>query len=62
MCEYCGCQALRSIEELTREHDAVPDLVGDASCRTSPVRTRAAVSASEDQSVLDLARPTALTV
>lgn len=22
MCEYCGCQAIRSIEELTREHDA----------------------------------------
>lgn len=22
MCEYCGCQAIRSVEELTREHDA----------------------------------------
>ena len=22
MCEYCGCQAIGSIEELTREHDA----------------------------------------
>ncbi|MFA3878061.1 hemerythrin domain-containing protein [Streptomyces sp. MMCC 100] len=23
MCEYCGCQSLTSIDELTREHDAV---------------------------------------
>ena len=23
MCEYCGCQALVAIEELTREHDLV---------------------------------------
>ncbi|MFH8443044.1 hypothetical protein ACH4D3_17655 [Streptomyces sp. NPDC018026] len=23
MCEYCGCQSLTSIAELTREHDAV---------------------------------------
>lgn len=22
MCEYCGCQAIQSIDELTREHDA----------------------------------------
>lgn len=22
MCEYCGCQAIRSVDELTREHDA----------------------------------------
>lgn len=30
MCQYCGCQALRCIEELTREHDAVLDLVRTA--------------------------------
>jgi hemerythrin-like domain-containing protein len=30
MCEYCGCQALRSIEELTREHDVVLDHVRTA--------------------------------
>ncbi|WP_433501217.1 hemerythrin domain-containing protein [Sphaerimonospora sp. CA-214678] len=29
MCEYCGCQALATIDELTREHDAVVDLIGD---------------------------------
>jgi hypothetical protein len=23
MCEHCGCQALQTIDELTREHDAV---------------------------------------
>ncbi len=28
MCEYCGCQALATIDELTREHDAVVDLIG----------------------------------
>ncbi|MBP2706767.1 hemerythrin domain-containing protein [Microbispora sp. RL4-1S] len=30
MCEYCGCQALTVIDELTREHDVVVDLIGDA--------------------------------
>ncbi|WP_330292388.1 hemerythrin domain-containing protein [Streptomyces sp. NBC_00576] len=29
MCEYCGCQALPQIAELTREHDQVVNLVGD---------------------------------
>ena len=28
MCEYCGCQSLNSIDELTREHDAVVNLIG----------------------------------
>lgn len=27
MCEYCGCQAIRSVDELTREHDAALDHV-----------------------------------
>jgi hemerythrin-like domain-containing protein len=27
MCEYCGCQSLTTIDDLTREHDAVVDLV-----------------------------------
>lgn len=31
MCEYCGCQAIRSIEQLTAEHDAVRALLRDAS-------------------------------
>lgn len=28
MCEYCGCQQITTIAELTREHDAVVELVG----------------------------------
>lgn len=27
MCEYCGCQSLASIDELTREHDEVIRLI-----------------------------------
>ncbi|GAA0933047.1 hemerythrin domain-containing protein [Streptomyces thermoalcalitolerans] len=28
MCEYCGCQSLASIDELTREHETLVNLVG----------------------------------
>ncbi|MFS4108203.1 hemerythrin domain-containing protein [Streptomyces sp. PD-S100-1] len=28
MCEYCGCQALESIDQLTSEHDTVVNLIG----------------------------------
>ena len=30
MCEYCGCQALDAIAELTAEHDLVVNLSGEA--------------------------------
>jgi hemerythrin-like domain-containing protein len=30
VCEYCGCQALAPIEELTREHDSVLGLISQA--------------------------------
>ena len=30
MCEYCGCQAVTAIDDLTREHDLVVNLIGDA--------------------------------
>jgi hemerythrin-like domain-containing protein len=30
MCEYCGCQAVAAIDELTREHDFVVTLVSRA--------------------------------
>jgi len=30
VCEYCGCQALDAIAELTAEHDAVVELGGQA--------------------------------
>jgi Hemerythrin HHE cation binding domain len=29
VCEYCGCQALAAIDELTREHDVVVNLIGE---------------------------------
>jgi iron-sulfur cluster repair protein YtfE (RIC family) len=29
VCEYCGCQALATIDELTREHDLVAGLLSD---------------------------------
>ena len=29
MCEYCGCQAVTAIDDLTREHDMVVNLVGE---------------------------------
>jgi hemerythrin-like domain-containing protein len=29
MCEYCGCQSVTAIDELTREHDMVVNMIGD---------------------------------
>jgi hemerythrin-like domain-containing protein len=29
MCEYCGCRAVTAIDDLTREHDLVVNLVGE---------------------------------
>jgi len=29
MCEYCGCQEITAIDELTREHDLVVAMIGD---------------------------------
>ncbi|HEX5199095.1 MAG TPA: hemerythrin domain-containing protein [Actinoplanes sp.] len=29
MCEYCGCQAVSAIDQLTREHDVVVGMIGD---------------------------------
>jgi hemerythrin-like domain-containing protein len=28
MCEYCGCQSVTAIDELTREHDMVVTMIG----------------------------------
>lgn len=54
MCEYCGCQSLETIDELTREHDEVVRLIshlrtahGDADV------TRMARIAREIAAVLD---------
>lgn len=52
MCEYCGCQSLTAIDELTREHDAVVDMIalvraaredGDVSRMAEVAREMAAV-------------------
>jgi hypothetical protein len=46
MCEYCGCQALDAIAELTREHDQVVDLIGAVrSAHTAQDVERMAVAA-----------------
>lgn len=47
MCEYCGCQNLATIDELTREHDLVINLIGEA---------RAAHAVSDTARMASLAR------
>ena len=47
MCEYCGCQALGTIEELTREHDVVINLMGEV---------RAAHARADTAQMAELAR------
>ena len=47
MCEYCGCQALASIDELTREHDLVVSLIS---------QVRSASAASDIPRMAELAR------
>ena len=47
MCEYCGCQAVTAIAELTREHDQVVAMIGEA---------RAAHAAGDIATLAGLAR------
>jgi hemerythrin-like domain-containing protein len=47
MCEYCGCQALTAIDELTREHDLVVRLIS---------QVRSAAAASDTPRMAQLAR------
>jgi hemerythrin-like domain-containing protein len=47
MCEYCGCQAVTAIDDLTREHDLVVNLVGEV---------RAAHAATDTARMAELAR------
>lgn len=47
MCEYCGCQSLAAIAELTEEHEAVVNLIGQA---------RAARSAGNIDRLAEVAR------
>jgi hypothetical protein len=47
MCEYCGCQAVTAIDDLTREHDLVVNLIG---------KVRAAHAAADTARMAELAR------
>jgi hemerythrin-like domain-containing protein len=47
MCEYCGCQAVTAIDDLTREHDLVVNLIGDV---------RAAHAGADTARMAELAR------
>ncbi|MFD6229683.1 hemerythrin domain-containing protein [Streptomyces sp. NPDC060232] len=53
MCEYCGCQALATIDELTREHEEVVALISQVrDARRDGAVTRMAELAREIASVL----------
>ncbi|MEU1810675.1 hemerythrin domain-containing protein [Micromonospora aurantiaca (nom. illeg.)] len=47
MCEYCGCRSVTAIDQLTREHDTVVNLIGDV---------RAAHAAGDAVRMAELAR------
>ncbi|MEU5608266.1 hemerythrin domain-containing protein [Streptomyces sparsogenes] len=54
MCEYCGCQSLTTIDELTREHDEVVRLIGHLrTARQKGSAARMAEIAREIARVLD---------
>ncbi|HVB41936.1 MAG TPA: hemerythrin domain-containing protein [Streptosporangiaceae bacterium] len=50
MCEYCGCQSLAAIDELTREHELVVNLMSEV---------RAAHSSADTARMSELARQVA---
>ncbi|MFE0965480.1 hemerythrin domain-containing protein [Streptomyces fungicidicus] len=53
MCEYCGCQALDAIDELTREHERVVNLISHVrDARRDGAIARMAELAREISSVL----------
>ena len=55
MCEYCGCQALGAVAELTREHDAV---LGHVRTAVQAARSAdAGAAAAECTLLLDLLGP-----
>ena len=55
MCEYCGCQALDAIAELTAEHDAVVELAGQA--RRALERGDLALAADRSRAIAAVLRP-----
>ena len=53
MCEYCGCQQIDVINELTREHDAVVALIGQVQGALAGQRLQdAALSCRQISSIL----------
>jgi hemerythrin-like domain-containing protein len=52
VCEYCGCQQIAAIAELTREHDAVVRLTGRATRCLDDADPTAAAQACRD--ILDV--------
>ncbi|SNY45974.1 hemerythrin domain-containing protein [Paractinoplanes atraurantiacus] len=50
MCEYCGCQSVSAIEDLTREHDTVVGLI--SAVRTAEDTDRMAALARDIAGVL----------
>ncbi|MHB1473873.1 MAG: hemerythrin domain-containing protein [Dermatophilaceae bacterium] len=55
MCEYCGCQQIATIAELTREHDGVVALVGQI--KASLPGQRFEDVATSCQQILDILAP-----
>jgi hemerythrin-like domain-containing protein len=54
VCEYCGCQALSAIDELTREHDLVVNLIGEVrTARAAADVPRLAALARRITAILD---------
>jgi SAM-dependent methyltransferase/hemerythrin-like domain-containing protein len=55
VCEYCGCQALEAIAELTAEHDVVVELAGQA--RRALGRGELDVAADRSRAIAAVLRP-----
>jgi hemerythrin-like domain-containing protein len=55
MCEYCGCQEVPAIAQLTNEHDAVVNLIGEV--RAAVERTRLDEAAHGCRRILDILGP-----
>jgi len=55
MCEYCGCQAVTAIDDLTREHDLVVNLSGEV--RAAHVATDTARMAGLARQITAILQP-----
>ncbi|MFE9774801.1 hemerythrin domain-containing protein [Streptomyces sp. NPDC005931] len=55
MCEYCGCQSLDTVAELTREHDTVVNLIG--AVRTAHRAGDVAAMAATARTIADVLAP-----